>query len=81
MGVVHTKDHDFEIYRHATETTFRKLVFNQEGTRLMGAVFIGDITNAGLYRYVIRGKIPVMNIKRYIIDHTLHYGHFMTGKM
>ena len=80
MGVVHTKDHDFEIYRHATETTYRKVVFNQEGTRLIGAIFIGDITNAGLYRYVIREKMPVMNIKRYIVDHTLHYGHFVTGK-
>ena len=81
MGVVHTTDHDFEIYRHSTETTYRKMVFNPEGTRLIGAVFIGDITNAGLYRYVIREKMPVMHIKRYIIDHTLHYGHFITGKM
>jgi len=79
MGVVHTKDHDFEIYRHVTETTYRKVVFNQEGTRLIGAIFIGDITNAGLYRYVIREKMPVMNVKRYIIDHTLHYGHFITA--
>jgi NAD(P)H-nitrite reductase large subunit len=81
MGVVHTKDHDFEIYRHASETTYRKVVFNPEGTRLIGALFIGDITNAGLYRYVIREKMSVMHIKRYIIDHTLHYGHFVTGKM
>jgi nitrite reductase (NADH) large subunit len=81
MGMVHTTDPDFEIYKHATAITYRKVVFNPEGTRLIGAVFIGDITNAGLYRYVIREKMPVMHIKRYIIDHTLHYGHFITGKM
>ena len=81
MGVVHTTDPDFEIYKHATAITYRKVVFNPEGTRLIGAVFIGDITNAGLYRYVIREKMPVMHIKRYIIDHTLHYGHFITGKI
>lgn len=81
MGVVHTKDRNFEVYRHATDTTYRKVVFNPQGTRLMGAVFIGDITNAGLYRYVMRGKIPILHIKRYIIDHTLHYGHVMSGKM
>jgi NAD(P)H-nitrite reductase large subunit len=81
MGVVHTTDHDFQIYRHATDTTYRKIVFNPEGTRLIGAVFIGDITNAGLYRYVIREKMPVIHIKRYIIDHTLHYGHLITGKI
>jgi NAD(P)H-nitrite reductase large subunit len=81
MGAVHTTDHDFEIYRHATDRTYRKVVFNPEGTRLIGAVFIGDITNAGLYRYVIREKMPVMHIKRYIIEHTLHYGHFVTGNI
>jgi nitrite reductase (NADH) large subunit len=81
MGVVHTKDRDFEVHRHATKTSYRKLVFDAQGTRLIGAVFIGDITNAGLYRYVIRKKMPVLHIKRYIIDHTLHYGHIMTGKM
>jgi NAD(P)H-nitrite reductase large subunit len=81
MGVVHTTDQDFEVYRHATKTTYRKVVFDLDGTRLIGAVFIGDITNAGLYRYVIRKKMPVSHIKRYIIDHTLHYGHIMTGKI
>jgi nitrite reductase (NADH) large subunit len=81
MGVVHATGQDFEIYRHTTDTTYRKVVFNGKGTRLIGAVFIGDITNAGLYRYVIREKLPVMRIKRYIMDHTLHYGHFVTGKI
>jgi NAD(P)H-nitrite reductase large subunit len=77
MGVVHTTGQDFEVYKHATDTTYRKVVFDPDGTRLVGAVFIGDITNAGLYRYVIRKKMPVRHIKRYIIDHTLHYGHFI----
>ena len=76
MGVVHTGNDDWEIHRKATATTFSKLVFDPEGTRLVGAVFVGDITNAGLYRYVIREKMDVAGFKREIIDHTLHYGHF-----
>ena len=76
MGVVHTGKGDWEIHRKATATTFSKLVFDPEGTRLVGAVFVGDITNAGLYRYVIREKMDVAGFKREIIDHTLHYGHF-----
>ncbi len=76
MGVVHTGEGNYEIHRKATATTFRKLVFDPEGTRLVGAVFVGDITNAGLYRYVIREKMAVAGFKREIIDHTLHYGHF-----
>jgi NAD(P)H-nitrite reductase large subunit len=76
MGVVHTGKGDWEIHRKATATTFSKLVFNPEGTQLVGAVFVGDITNAGLYRYVIREKMDVAGFKREIIDRTLHYGHF-----
>jgi NADPH-dependent 2,4-dienoyl-CoA reductase/sulfur reductase-like enzyme len=78
MGVVHTENSDFEVHSHATETTYRKVVFEETGTRLIGALFIGDITNAGLYRTVMREKMRVTPIKRYIIDHRLHYGHFLT---
>ncbi len=67
MGVVHTANDKFETYSHATENTYRKVVFNAAGTQLIGAVFIGDITNAGLYRYVIREKMPVTRYKRH--DH------------
>jgi len=77
MGVVHTTGKDCEIHQKATASTFRKLVFDATGTRLIGAVLVGDITNAGLYRYVIREKMDVARFKRPIIDHTLHYGHFM----
>jgi len=76
MGVVHAGKDNHEIHCKATATTFRKLVFDPEGSRLVGAVFVGDITNAGLYRYVIREKMDVSGFKREVIDHTLHYGHF-----
>jgi NADPH-dependent 2,4-dienoyl-CoA reductase/sulfur reductase-like enzyme len=77
MGVVHTTGKDCEVHQKTTASTFRKLVFDATGTRLIGAVLVGDITNAGLYRYVIREKMDVARFKRPIIDHTLHYGHFM----
>jgi NAD(P)H-nitrite reductase large subunit len=76
MGVVHTGQGDWEIHRKATATTFSKLVFDPEGTRLVGVIFVGNITNAGLYRYVIREKMDVARFKREIIDHRLHYGYF-----
>ncbi len=77
MGTVHTKEGDFEVQRSSTAGSYRKMVFNAGGDRLIGAVLVGDITNAGLYRYVIREKKPVDRIKQNIIDHTLHYGHFV----
>jgi len=76
MGAVHTQEGNYEIHHKVTPHTFRKLVFDPEGDRLVGAVFVGDINNAGLYRYVIREKMHVASFKREIIDHRLHYGYF-----
>ena len=80
MGTVHTTGRDLEVHIHQTSDTYRKVVFNREGDRLVGAVFINNITNAGLYRYIIRDRMPVDQIKRQIIDHTLHYGHLVNRK-
>ena len=78
MGIVHTGNGEsYEVHGKATATTSRKLVFNADGNRLVGAVFVGDITQAGLYRYIIREKMDVAPFKRQIIDHRLHYGHLL----
>jgi NAD(P)H-nitrite reductase large subunit len=77
MGIVHTSGTDYETHVFSTQHTYRKLVFSEDGERLVGAVFIGDISHAGLYRYVIREKMNVAKIKPFIIKQTLHYGHLM----
>ncbi|NOR26372.1 MAG: hypothetical protein GQ542_18680 [Desulforhopalus sp.] len=56
-------------------------MFSADGDRLIGAVFIGDITNAYLYRSVIRDHKNLDGIKEYIIDHQLHYGHLLYARM
>lgn len=77
MGIVHTSATDYEPHAFSTQKTYRKLVFSEDGKRLVGALFVGDISHAGLYRYVIRERMPVAKIKSYIINHTLHYGHLL----
>ena len=77
MGMVHTSATDYETHVFSTRKTYRKLVFSEDGERLVGGLFIGDISHAGLYRYVIREKMPVAKIKPFIINHTLHYGHLL----
>jgi NAD(P)H-nitrite reductase large subunit len=77
MGIVHTKGTDYETHITATPKAYRKLVFTPDGTRLVGALFIGDISKAGLYRYIIRERMPVKDIKSEIVNHRLHYGHFL----
>jgi nitrite reductase (NADH) large subunit len=77
MGIVHTKHSDYEVHVHAAGSTYRKVVFSADGERLVGVLFIGDITGAGMYRYVIRGNMNVSRIKAHVLNKTLHYGHFL----
>lgn len=77
MGVVHTKELDCEIHKYEVQGSYRKMVFSPDGSRLIGMVLIGDISNAGLYRHVIQEKMPVEKFKHQIISHCLHWGHFI----
>ncbi|UCG11907.1 MAG: NAD(P)/FAD-dependent oxidoreductase, partial [Deltaproteobacteria bacterium] len=77
MGIVHTSATDYETHVFPTRNTYRKLVFSEDGEKLVGALFIGDISHAGLYRYVIRERMTVDKIKHFLINHTLHYGHLL----
>jgi NAD(P)H-nitrite reductase large subunit len=80
MGIVHTAGTDYEIHCKSTPTNYRKLVFSPSGDRLVGALFVGDITGAGLYRTVIGGGMEIDALKKQVIDHTLHYGHLLCAK-
>jgi NAD(P)H-nitrite reductase large subunit len=80
MGIVHTAGTGCETWSKGTGDGYRKLVFSPDGERLVGALFVGDIANAGLYRLVIRERMPVRGIKRQIIDHRLHYGHLLCAR-
>jgi NAD(P)H-nitrite reductase large subunit len=77
MGIVHTKNTDYEVHVRATGSTYRKVVFSPDSDRLVGVLFIGNITGAGMYRYVIRENMPISKMKSLIINQRLHYGHFM----
>ncbi len=77
MGIVHTKKTEYEVHLNRTNHAFRKLVFSREGDFLVGALLIGEIKGAGMYRYIIREKMPVSKIKSLILNQTLHYGHLL----
>lgn len=80
MGIVHTAGSDYETHARSTPNAYRKLVFSARGDRLVGALFVGDIANAGLYRAVIREGAEINGIKKQLIGHRLHYGHLLCGK-
>ncbi len=79
MGIVHTKGTSYEVHVSATGSTYRKVVFSPDGEKLVGVLFIGDITNVGMYRYLIREARQISKIKSHIVDRKLHYGHFLKG--
>jgi NAD(P)H-nitrite reductase large subunit len=77
MGIVHTAGTDYEVHVKVSSAAYRKLVFAPEGDRLIGALFIGDITKAGVYRAVIQQRMAVNGFKNTVINHRLHWGHLM----
>lgn len=78
MGIVHTKGTAYETHIRKTGASYRKLVFSPAADGcLVGALFIGDITKAGLYKSLIREKWEVSTIKKQLFDNTLHYGHLL----
>lgn len=75
MGVVHTEGSGCEVHVSKGQQGYRKLVFSADGNYLTGALFIGDIDRAGIYRQIICGRRPVRAIKKELISHRIHYGH------
>ncbi len=80
MGVVHTAGTDYETHIKSTPRAYRKLVFAPQGDRLVGTLFVGDITHAGLYRAVIREGLKINGIKKQVVGHRLHYGHLLYAR-
>jgi nitrite reductase (NADH) large subunit len=77
MGMVHTAGTDFEVHTKSSPDAYHKLVFTPQGDRLVGVLFVGDITRAGLYRAVIQEGLQVGAIKKQLITRRLHYGHLL----
>jgi len=77
MGIVHTTGTEYETHVFRTADTYRKLVFTADGERLVGVVFVGDITHAGLYRHLIREHTRLNGLKAIVVRHRLHYGHLL----
>jgi hypothetical protein len=45
----------------------------------VGALFIGDIANAGLYLTIIRERTKLSAFKKQVLSHRLHYGHLLSA--
>ncbi len=77
MGIVHTAAGGYDTHVSSAPGQYRKVVFSPDGSRLLGAIFIGNIERSGLYRYIIRENRSVEKIRDKLLSHSLHYGDLM----
>lgn len=56
-GLLHTQSDRYTIYAEAQGENYRKLIFDQDG--LVGMIFLGDVSRAGVYTNLIRNRIPL----------------------
>lgn len=54
-GLLHAQSDQYAVYAEAQGENYRKLIFDQD--RLVGMIFLGDITRAGVYINLIRNRI------------------------
>lgn len=57
--------------------TYHRLIFSGDGRILRGALFITDISRAGIYRQLLCGKRPLPRDRQALGAHRLHYGHWL----
>ena len=77
IGKAQTNKNQHKTYIKSGSNFYRKIIFTQDEKKVKGALFIGDIKNAGLYRYIIREKIDIQKVKKQIIENSLNYGYFL----
>ncbi|CAK8717070.1 Pyridine nucleotide-disulfide oxidoreductase [Candidatus Electrothrix laxa] len=58
-GLLHTQSGQYAVYTEAQGDNYRKLIFEQD--RLVGMIFLGDVSKAGVYTNLIRNRIPLGN--------------------
>jgi NAD(P)H-nitrite reductase large subunit len=56
-GLLHTQSDQYAVYTEAQGEKYRKLIFDQD--RLVGMIFLGDVSRAGVYTNLIRNRIPL----------------------
>ncbi len=75
-GLIDPEEKEYETIIDDTPETYRKLVF--KGDVLVGVIFIGEVSNAGIYTNLIKNKIPIGSLKEEAMNGTLGYINFVS---
>jgi NAD(P)H-nitrite reductase large subunit len=71
VGLIAPEGERYKVISHEDEAGYWKLVLN--GNYLVGAVFVGDIRNAGIYTNLIKNRIPMSGAREKIEKRTAGY--------
>ncbi len=61
VGLIEPQGKEYEVVVQDHPGSYCKLIF--KGDRLVGAVFVGDVTNAGIYTNLVKNSIPLGSLK------------------
>ncbi len=79
VGHIIRDDEPYKVISHEDETGYWKLVI--DGDHLVGAVFVGDLRNAGIYASLIKNRIPISAAREKIERRSVGYVDIMAGGM
>ena len=74
VGIADPEEDGYEVFVEDKGSGYRKLLF--KGEVPVGAIFIGDIERAGIYTSIIKGRLPIKEIKEDAIAGRLEYIRF-----
>ncbi len=74
VGLIEPGLGKYTMSSHKDENSYWKLVL--DGDMLVGAVFVGDLSNAGIYTNLIKNHIPISRMKNRVMTRSAGYVDF-----
>ncbi len=79
VGYISPEGSRYKVISHEDETGYWKLVI--DGDHLVGAVFVGDLRNAGIYTSLIKNRMSISGAREKIEKRAVGYVDIMSGGM
>ncbi|MCW5201911.1 NAD(P)/FAD-dependent oxidoreductase [Desulfobulbus sp. US4] len=68
-GLLHTQSDRYTVHAETKGENYRKLIFAQD--RLVGMIFLGDVSRAGVYTNLIRNRIPLGDRREAVLQEAM----------
>ncbi|MCW5210923.1 hypothetical protein VU03_04255, partial [Desulfobulbus sp. N3] len=68
-GLLNTQSDRYTVHAETKGENYRKLIFAQD--RLVGMIFLGDVSRAGVYTNLIRNRIPLGDRREAVLQEAM----------